>query len=178
MTYLIEARGRNAQEPLAVRPLATETRVVGGEHEISEVLFKQCGLCRTASVNHSSRHLVNSATYVVRITYRCHRRVARKRRAGRDSRPRRLLRRPISFPDGHGLPRTGRAIHTLAALRDANGDVILAANQLGVSPVKVVDAVEGGNSALYERQADGRILPTAMGLRFADRVSTFPHVSW
>lgn len=39
---------------------------MGGEHEISEVLFKQCGLCRTASVNHSSRHLVNSATYVVR----------------------------------------------------------------------------------------------------------------
>ena len=73
---------------------------------------------------------------------------------------------------------TGRAIHALAALRDSNGEVDRAAQVLGISPAKLVQAVEGGGAALYERLGDGRIMPTQMGLGFAERSSTFPHVSW
>lgn len=82
------------------------------------------------------------------------------------------------YRSGVDVNSTGRTIHALAALRDSNGDVAKAARRLGVRADQVVGAVETGGGALYERLGDGRIMPTQMGRGFADRVSTFPHVSW
>lgn len=88
----------------------------------------------------------------------------------------------IAWPPGYrprmDIHSTGRAIHALAALRDSNGDVAKAAGRLGIRPDQVVEAVETGGSALYERLGDGRIMPTQMGLGFAERISTFPYVNW
>lgn len=73
---------------------------------------------------------------------------------------------------------TGRVIHALAALRDAAGDVAAAAASKGISEQTLLRALSEGGAILYKREADGRIVPTATGLRFAERTHAFPHVNW
>ena len=73
---------------------------------------------------------------------------------------------------------TGRVIHALAALRDSDGNVQVAAVNLGISKETLLRALAEVGPKFYEELGDGRILPTPMGLRFADRVGTFPYVNW
>jgi len=73
---------------------------------------------------------------------------------------------------------TGRAIHALAALRDCNGNVAEAAAKLDITPKQLVGALAEVGPAFYEQRADGKMVPTQIGLRFATRVETFPYVNW
>ncbi len=73
---------------------------------------------------------------------------------------------------------TGRVIHALAALRDANGDIGAAASAKGISEEVLLRALSEGGSNFYEKTPDGRIVPTATGLGFADQIHAFPHVTW
>ena len=73
---------------------------------------------------------------------------------------------------------TGQVIHALAALRDCNGNLAQAAARLGVSEDAIRRALAQAGPNFYTQSADGSIQPTEMGLRFADRVGTFPHVNW
>ena len=73
---------------------------------------------------------------------------------------------------------TGRVIHALAALRDADGDVAKAAAAKGISPDALLKALAEGGANFYATSDDGRIRPTETGLRFANQVAAFPHVNW
>jgi hypothetical protein len=73
---------------------------------------------------------------------------------------------------------TGRAIHALAALRDANGDIVSAAAKLGIAEAVLLQAVSEAGPKLFQQAADGSINPTQMGLRFAEQVHAFPYVNW
>ncbi|MDQ3742091.1 MAG: hypothetical protein M3389_14215 [Actinomycetota bacterium] len=73
---------------------------------------------------------------------------------------------------------TGRVIHALAALRDADGDVATAAASKGIPPEILIRALAEGGANFYEQTPDGRVRPTAMGLRFAEQEAAFPYVNW
>lgn len=73
---------------------------------------------------------------------------------------------------------TGRIVHALAALRDAEGDVQQAASRLGISEETLRRAIAEGGATFFEEGAAGTVKPTAMGSRFADRADTFPYVNW
>jgi hypothetical protein len=72
----------------------------------------------------------------------------------------------------------GRVIHALAALRDCCGDVAGAAAKLDISQEQLIAAIEEVGPNFYEMPGDGRVLPSRIGLRFADQVDVFPYVSW
>jgi len=72
----------------------------------------------------------------------------------------------------------GRVIHALAALRDCDGNAANAASKLGISEETLIRALAEVGSNFYDQTGDGRIIPTHMGLRFAEAIDTFPYVNW
>lgn len=73
---------------------------------------------------------------------------------------------------------TARVTHALAALQAADGDVAQAAASQGITSERLRAALAEGGGNFYEVHPDGRIVPTPLGERFAERASVFPSVSW